>query len=213
MSFLLPLLMFVILMACIGVLFTEGMWSNAIRLINVVTAALLATNFWEPVARWLDEWNHSYTYFWDFIAIWGLFFVFMAIARSITDRVSHVKMKFLSAVDRAGSAFFAAWVGWVMVCFVMFTLHMAPLGRNFLFGGFQPEQRMVAGTAPDRLWLGFVHRVSQGAFANYTAEGEAEPQPNVFDPNAEFMLKYATRRANLQSQAESSGSFRVDTGM
>jgi hypothetical protein len=210
MTALLPLMMFLVFMGCIGVLFTEGMWSNAIRLINVVTAALLATNFWEPVARSLDQWNPSYTYFWDYIAIWGLFFVFMAILRTITDRLSRVKMKFLTAVDRAGSALFAAWIGWVMVCFIMFTLHMAPLGRNFLFGGFKPEDAMIAGTAPDRLWLGFVQNMSQGPFARYTAEGEGEPQPHVFDPRAEFLMKYASRRAELESHVENKGAFRVD---
>ena len=50
MTSILPLLMFVILFAIVAACFGEGMWSNAVRLVNVVTAGLLATNFFEPVA-------------------------------------------------------------------------------------------------------------------------------------------------------------------
>ena len=44
MSFLLTILLLVIIFACVAATFRDGMWSNAIRLINVVTAALLAVN-------------------------------------------------------------------------------------------------------------------------------------------------------------------------
>ena len=73
MSAILTILMLIILAACVATSYAEGMWSNAIRLINVVTAALLATNFFEPVAQWLDNWDHARTYVWDFLALWGLF--------------------------------------------------------------------------------------------------------------------------------------------
>ena len=49
------LLLLLIFVGCIAALYTDGMWSNAIGLINVVTAALLATNFWEPAADWLER--------------------------------------------------------------------------------------------------------------------------------------------------------------
>ena len=81
MSSLLTLLMLVILFACVATLYAEGMWSNAIRLINVVTAALLATNFFEPLARWLEDMGPSYTYVCDFLALWVLFGVFLLILR------------------------------------------------------------------------------------------------------------------------------------
>ena len=70
MSFLLTLLMLVILFAAVATLYTEGMWSNAVRLINVVMAALLATNYFEPLADWLEgqgDWFRSCTHYWDFL--------------------------------------------------------------------------------------------------------------------------------------------------
>ena len=73
---------------------------------------------------------------------------------------------------------------------------------NFLFEGFstQTDARMFFGiTPPDRDWLGFTQKMSTGAFAGSTE----------FDPNAEFMPKYATRRTELEKHIAASDSLRV----
>ncbi len=202
MTFILPLLMILIVFACVATCYTEGMWSNAIRLINVVTAALLAMNFFEPVARWLYDMQPSYTYLWDFLSLWGLFGIFMVIFRELTSALSRVQVRFLKVADRIGSGLLSVWIGWVLVCFTMTTLHTAPLSRNFLFEGFQPEERMVMGLGPDRQWLGFTQKISTGAFSC--------SEPNEFDPNAEFMPKYATRRTDLEKHVASSDTLRVN---
>ena len=49
MSSILTILMLVILLACVAMCYAEGMWSNAVRLINVMTVGLLAMNFFEPM--------------------------------------------------------------------------------------------------------------------------------------------------------------------
>jgi hypothetical protein len=196
---LLPLLLTLILFACVAMMYTEGMWSNALRLINIVTAALLATNFFEPVARLLDGWAPKLTYLSDFVALWGLFALAMVVLRTLTDQVSRVKVRFPERVDQIGGSVFALWVGWVFVCFMMMTLHTAPLARHFLFGGFQAEQRMIAGLAPDRQWLGFMQRMSLGTFCRSASREEWRKQEHVFDPHAEFLPKYTARRVLLQT--------------
>ncbi len=200
MSSILTVLMFVILLAAVGVLYTDGLWSNAIRLINVVTSALVATSFFEPVARWLDDWQPSYTYYWDFLSLWILFAVSMVIVTELTNRASKVKVRFIKLADQIGGVILSAWVGWVLVCFTMTTLHAAPLACNFMFGGFQPKERMMVGLGPDRQWLGFVQKESMGAF----------DRSNVFDPKADFMPNYAARRTNLEEQVSKNGSTRVN---
>ena len=209
MSFLLSILLLVILFACMATLYTDGMWSNAIRLINVVTAAVLATNFFEPVARWLDDWQPSYTYVWDFLALWGLFALFMVVFTLVTDRVSQVRVRFLKVADRIGSALFALVIGWVMICFTMMTLHTAPLAKTFLFGGFKYQERMFAGLAPDRQWLGFVQRESRGPLCKSATPAERDQQKYVFDPHAKFMTNYAARRAQLESNIATSDTIRI----
>ena len=206
-------LMLAILFACAAMLYNEGMWSNAIRLINTITAGLLAMNFFEPAADWLEQQAPAYTYFCDFIALWGLFIIFSLIFRLITDRLSQVKVKFLKITDQIGSGVLALWVGWVMVCFTLMSLNTAPLARNCLGGSFSStsEDRMFLGFAPDRQWLGFTQKMSQEAYARSASEAEWKAEKTIFDPHGEFLPKYATRRATLESNVKDKGSLTVST--
>jgi hypothetical protein len=221
----LTLFLLLIFAACIGLLYTEGMWSNAIRLVNVVTAGLLATSYFEATAGMLEGMMPSYTYVCDFLAVWLLFALFMVVFRLLTDTISRVKVRFLGLADRIGSVFFAVLVGWVMMCFTGMTLHTAPLARSFM-GGYSPESRMFLGLAPDRQWLAFVQRVSLGQFSRGMSEEDRkknlygqregdkdwEKKLRVFDRNSEFLPKYATRRARLEAHMAQPGtrSLRVD---
>ncbi len=185
-----PFLLFLIFAACVGFLYPEGMWSNAIRLINVVTAGLLATNYWEPVARLADNSvSESFTFFWDFISLWGLFAVFLVIFRVATNSLSRVKVRFLKIADRIGGVAFAVAVGWVMVCFITFSLHTAPLCRNFLFEGFKPGEANFVGFATDKMWLGF---------AGYCAAGVFSTSPAVVFDGQKFINNYAARRDQIE---------------
>jgi hypothetical protein len=82
-----------------------------------------------------------------------------------------------------------------MVCFTTFTLHTAPLSRNFLGGQFQPEPKdnNFFGLGPDKLWLSWMHTMSDyGALSHGRPEGDNET--NVFDPKADFIMRYGARR-------------------
>ena len=56
-------LLLVIFFVCVAMLWNEGLWGNAIMLINVTTAALIATCYFEPVAVFLNGHLKSFTYF------------------------------------------------------------------------------------------------------------------------------------------------------
>jgi hypothetical protein len=202
MTLILPLLMFALLFAVVATCFAEGIWSNVVRLVNVVTAGLLAMTFFEPLSDWLDTQQPSYTYLWDFVTLWALFAVFLVIFREITDHVSRVQVRFLKMVDRAGSVAISFLIGWVVVCFTLTTLHTAPLGRTFLWGAFatDSEQRMIAGTGPDRMWIGFTRNLSTGAFAGI----------DEFNSEDEFMPKYHSRRKCIEENVKKVDSLRVN---
>ncbi len=127
---------------------------------NVLMAAVLATNLFEPVAGWLEGMMSGYTYFCDFIALWLCFAVFLLIFRIATDLLSRHRMRFKKPVDVTGGVIFSIGIAWLMVQFTLFTFHTAPLGRNFL--GFQerPETRMFFGLGPDRNWMAFMHSLT-----------------------------------------------------
>jgi hypothetical protein len=211
MSALLGLGLVIIFAACVGFLYTEGMWGNFITLVNVVTAGLLATNFYEPLAKLGESYMGSFTFFLDFLSLWGLFCLFIIVFRLLTDRISRTKVRFLKLADQIGSPLMAAMVGVAVVCFTAMTLHTAPLAKNFLDGGFQPEERMLLGTAPDRQWLGFVQQVSRGVYCRGLSQAErdsgvygSDTDPDeqklaVFDRRAEFIPKYTARRTALEN--------------
>src|SRR3546814_5029641 len=82
----------------------------------------------------------TFTYVWDYLALWGLFALFYIVFRAGSDLLSKTQVRFKSIVDLAGGSFLALWISWVLVCFTTMSLHTAPLARNSLFGSFQPTR-------------------------------------------------------------------------
>jgi uncharacterized membrane protein required for colicin V production len=204
MTFVLSLLLLLILTACIGLLYREGMWDNAIRLVNVVVAAVVATACFQPVAARMAGIFPSYVYLVDYLAIWSLFCIWLVVLRAVTGVLSRVQVRFLKLADRIGGVVFSALVGWVMVCFTLTTLHTAPLGKNFFFEAFQPNEPMFLGfLAPDREWLGFVETLTGGVYGGENVE--------PLDPDA-FIKEQAERRARLEAHLTQTGKLRVDPG-
>ncbi len=189
------LVLLVVFFAVLAMLIREGLWSNAILFFNVMTAAMLASNYYEWLAEWLYKKWPTYTYLLDFLSLWAIFSVVLIVLRLLTDKISRVKVRFKMPVEWAGGIFFALWVGWIMVGFTTFTLHTAPLARNFLGGQFQPEptSNNFFGFGPDRQWLAWMHTMSlDGALSHGRPEGN--DTINVFDPKADFIIRYAARR-------------------
>jgi hypothetical protein len=213
-----PLLLLLIFALCVAFTYGEGMWSNAVRLVNMVTAGLIAMNFFEPVAKLLeDQVEASYTYFWDFISVWALFALSLLILRLLTDTISRVRVRFLKIVDQVGGGFFAACCAWFMICFTTATLHTAPLARDFLYGGFRlPPEKNLMGLAPDWQWLGFVRYVSQGVYCRGLSAADdrkyGSGEVAAFDHDRTFINRYAERRSALEATASSTGGFRVSGG-
>lgn len=207
---LMTLALLVVFAITAGVLWMHGLWSNVITLINMLLAMLLATNFFEPVAAFASSFSPAATYFWDYVALWVLFLIFFGTFRAITDGLSSSRVKFIMPVEMAGRTILALWCGWLMVCFVTFSLQMAPLNSATPLGAWQsPKDGTFLGFAPDRMWLGFMQQSSRGALARGHFGGDRHPndsQLNVqtFDPHGEFPYKYALRRkkfAELEGMA------------
>ncbi len=185
-----------VFVAVLAFMVNEGLWTNFIMFFNVIMAALIAMNYWEPISNKLDEWDGSFTYIWDFLAIWLVFAVSLGILRLITDRLSTVRVRFFKPVEIFGGIFFGLWTGWIMVCFTLATLHMAPLVKNSFGGDFQPklEDRMFFGIGPDIKWLAFCQKLSDGAYQNSPAY--------EFDPQGDFVHRYNDRRTQVAKEPD-----------
>jgi hypothetical protein len=195
----LNIVLIVIFAVCVAFVFNEGLWGAGVLFCDVLMAAVLATNLFEPVANRLESMMPGYTYFCDFMAVWLCFIVSLVVFRLATDLLSRHRVRFKKVVDTTGGVIFAVGVGWIMMQFVLFTMHLAPLGRNFM--GFQekPETRMFFGMGPDRDWLAFMHQLSSGGALSRTAPPD-DPNAHVFDPHGDFILRYGQRRKDFEPQ-------------
>ena len=180
----------VIIAICLSINLSEGLWSNTVTLVNVMFAAIIATNYFEPAADFFADQAPSFIYFAEFLSLWGIFMLSILVIRILTDKISRVKVRFKLPVEQTGRIVSGLLIGWVMVCFTVFSLHVAPLKRNNFGGAFAKSPTSSNFfMSPDRLWLGFMQSRSEGALST-------DPV-NAFDPQSEFIVKYGQRRQNF----------------
>jgi hypothetical protein len=192
MAWVLNVCLAIVFLVCVLMSLASGLWGNLIMIFNVMVAALIATSYFEPLAGFLEEQMPSYKFFVDFLAMWAIFALSAIVLRTITDSLSQVKVRFKKPVEMGGGLFCGAVVGWLMVCFTLFSLHTAPLGQTFLGGGFVPGTDMFLGMAPDRQWGRFAQGQSNVESGPLTA-GE---QFNIQD----YMEEYRQRRAAFEAE-------------
>ena len=174
-------------------LWREGLWSSAVMLLNTLAAATFATAWYETVVAFLlKRGMSSYDYLLDFICIWGLFAIILLALREISDRVSRTKVRFRKPVEMFGCPIVAASAAWIVVCFTAATLHTAAVPRDLIQA--TPEARMFFGLSPDRRWLQWVR--------GSTLHGPFGRPDHAFDEQADFIVRYATRRKQLEAQPE-----------
>jgi len=182
------LFLLVVLAATAAALWFQGLWNATVTFVNMVLAMAIATSFYEPICALLEKASgdvRQLTYVLDFIVLWVLFAISFGILRAITDSISKSAVTFDFPVEVAGRSIMAVVCGWVMVCFVAFSLQMAPLNSVNPLGAWStPTTKTFGPFSPDRMWLGFMYsRSTPSAFGG--------PQ---FDPKAEFLVKYHERR-------------------
>ena len=155
----------IILFAGTAMLVREGLWSNAIALVNIIICGLVAFGFYSPITIWLDEMlDGQYTYMLDFVVIWFLFSFAMIITRAVTAAASTTRMRFKNPIDPVGGPLLAIVAAWVLAAFSTATLHTAPMPKKDAFGGNLVTSADVETaafiTSPDAAWIRFMARAS-----------------------------------------------------
>src|ERR1044072_6172093 len=135
------LFLFLIFAGAAAALWFQGLWSAAVTVVNLLMAMMIATSFFEPVARMIEGFGAgSFTYLLDFVVLWLLFFFSFAVLRVITDSLSQTQVGFDLPVEMAGRSLLAIFCGWLMVCFVAFSLQTAPLNSANPLGAWATPQ-------------------------------------------------------------------------
>lgn len=187
-----------------------GMWSNFVTLINFFIASLVASSFYENVAKELAVAMADYSALADFLAIWILFVGVFLVCRTITDTLSRRQFKFDIATEMIGRTVLSIWIACVFVAFTLFTFHMAPFHPD----AFQKDvETSTLGIGPDRMWMAFIQSRSRGALSASKSKNfmltqypdsnhpdDAGLDARVFDPNAKFIDKWHFRREKLSTR-------------
>jgi len=192
---------------------SEGAWGAAAVFVSVLLSGLLAMNFFEPVADFLQgsvapSWHHR----WDVIALVGLFGLFVFGFRAASE---YLVPTFIAVHPRVYDPLrwtFAVLTGYVTMAFLLTALHTAPLPREFL--GFKPERNNFFGVrAPDREWLGFTQYVSENSLRSGSSgrifDGPVVKLRDRSQILPTFPIRYASRRdhmaAGLGGSSQGSG--------
>ena len=186
-----------LLLIFIGVaagLWFQGLWNNAITLINILLAGLIATNYYEPISALAVKQDRSYTYLYDVVVLWLLFAIVFSILRALSDLLSSDRVKFIQPVELAGRSVLAVLAAYLFICFTVFTIHTAPLQANAFRGAFQsPDSGTFLFLQPGQQWASLVRTASGGGLSN----GD-----NQFDPNGEFAQKHFQRRKDFEGESD-----------
>jgi uncharacterized membrane protein required for colicin V production len=154
----------IVLFAGTAMMVREGLWSNALSLINIIISGLVAFGFYSPLVVYLDEGltNGQHTYWLDFAVIWALFGATMVICRAVAAAASKTRMRFKNPVDPVGGPLVGFIAAWVLAAFTLATLHTSPMPKNAFSGKLDYDVASASPIMqPDATWLRFVEAMSQ----------------------------------------------------
>ena len=157
----------IVIFAALAMMVREGLWSNAISLVNILISGLVAFGFYSPLVLYLDEdvTSGQHTYWLDFAIIWALFTVSMIVCRGLTGALSKTRMRFKYPVDDVGGPLVGFIAAWVLAAFTLATLHASPMPKD-AFGGklnYTNADTAFFVTSPDAAWLRFVAAMSESS--------------------------------------------------
>lgn len=188
-----------------AVTWLTGLWNSVLTFVNISLAAIIATCWFEPLADLIDGGESTYTFLLDFIAVWLLFVVSFTVLKAASHLLSQTRVEFDMVLDRIVRTVFALAAAWVFVCFLQFTMHVAPIPTD----SFQQDFDTVNFPgSPDQMWIGFIRQASQGGMAapvqewlapEYGTGGGGNDQSRVFDPGESFISRYSNRRALIEN--------------
>ena len=175
------------------VLTSEGLWGSAVMFFNVLFAAMIAFNFYEPLAALIDQtginWGFS-----DTLCMLGLFCISLLMLRMTTETIAPVMVRFPMPVYHAGRLIFALGGAGVTMAVVILSFHAAPV-HKMIFSTIDYKSKPPFGLGLDHLWLGFFQYETGAVFSRLGA-GQRDPyrtygqggRVKVFDPKAEWLL-------------------------
>ncbi len=188
-----PAVLTLILMIAVAYSFVkEGVFTAFCMLVNVLVSGLVAFNWYEPVASFLEpmfpEGLGGYV---DAVSLLALFAGMLALLRSALNSLVNSEITYHPLLFQIGAGFFGLVTGYLLAGFLFCLFQTLPWHENFMnfdpkvLDPADPNAALRRVLPPDRVWLAMMQRASKCAFS---AGGEA------FDKDSSFEFRYARYR-------------------
>jgi uncharacterized membrane protein required for colicin V production len=184
-------------------LWGEGVVTAFTMAVNIFLAGLLAFNFFEPVADYLepmvrDTFLEGYE---DFLVLLIVFCTVLGVLRLISNSIVNTQIDQYPMLQQVGTLFFAALAGYLLAGFEVCMLQTLPWDEKFMSfeAKLEPESKSQPGRhflPPDRVWLALMNRAGRMTFSETPEEtpGSDTPVYPTFDQNGTFEIRYARHR-------------------
>jgi len=186
-----PALLTVVLMFVVGYSFwKEGIFTAFCMLVNVMVAGLVAFNYYEPLAAFLEPMlRGTLEGYEDAISMVALFAGTAALLRSAANALVNNEINYHPLVYQLGAGFFGLVTGYLLAGFLFCMLQTLPWHENFMnfdtkLEPSDPNAGIRRILPPDRVWLAMMQRASKLTFSS-----GAE-----FDKDGSFEIRYARYR-------------------
>jgi hypothetical protein len=181
------------------VLTSEGLWGSALMFFNVLFGALIAFNFYEPLAALLDRtginWGFS-----DTLCMLGLFCVSVLALRMTTETLAPAMVRFPMPIYHLGRLVFGVGGAVITMAVIILAFHAAPIHKK-IFTVIRYDTKPPFGAGFDHQFLGFFQHTTGTIFARYGTGGRDPFREyghggavKVFDPRAEWLINHEQAR-------------------
>lgn len=202
---------FILLMLILGftyVMSSEGLWGAALMFFNVLFGAIIAFNFYEPLAQIFAENASFLSHMADMICLMLLFSVSVFVLRIATEFLAPAMIRFPMPVYQIGRLIFALGTALIVFAVILLGLETAPVHQQ-IFGVIDYKHKPPFGMGIDHTWLAFFQKTTGEVFPTYDS-GERDPfrefgRPfglssqqrlpvRVFDPRARWLIDHQKAR-------------------
>lgn len=178
-------------------LMSEGLWGAALMFFDVLFAAIITFNFYEPLAAMLATNMKFLAGFADTICMLGIFCASTLILRLTTESLAPAMVRYPMPLYHLGRTFFAFMGSVITVAIILLAYECAPVHKK-VFSVIDYTYKPPFKMGIDREWLGFFQYTTGKIFTSnspnnrdpYVAFGNAK----VFDPKAEWLIRHQEAR-------------------
>lgn len=196
-SWVIDLVITILILGMTYALTSEGLWGAALAFFNVLFSAVIALNFYEPLAQLLADNVSAVASFADVICLGLLFLVTFVVLKVVTESIAPTMVRFPTPVYHLGRLIFGAGASIIAAAFLLLLFHVAPVDRH-IFGVIDYDYKPPWKFGLDRKMLAFFQYTTGNTFPR-TGSGLGQPGSEyadtfVFDPRGAWLLEHQNAR-------------------